>query len=258
MFVDSHAHLDDPKFDDDREAMLQRARAAGVTRMLTIGNGRGPDDMGCGIPYAESLPEVYTSVGVHPHDAARVEEHHYVRMRELAAHPKVVAIGETGLDYYYNNSPHDIQCDVFRRQLELAGDLAKPVIVHTRDADGDTETILKSFPRLRGVLHCFTSSRELADFAIAQGWLISFSGIVTFQSAARLLDIARMVPPDRILIETDCPYLAPTPHRGKRNEPAFVADTARFLAEARGVTVAELARDTAANFARLFSLPETS
>jgi TatD DNase family protein len=168
------------------------------------------------------------------------------------------ALGETGLDYYYNNSPRDVQCQVFGRQLEVAGELGLPVIVHTRDADSDTETILKSFPGIRGVLHCFTSSRELADFAVDHGWLISFSGIVTFQSAQALVEIARSLPSDRILIETDCPYLAPTPHRGKRNEPAFVADTARFLASARGTPVEELARDTAANFARLFSLPEKS
>ena len=258
MFVDSHAHLDDPKFDEDRDGMLERARSAGVTRILTIGNGRGPDDMGCGIPYAEASDDVYTSVGVHPHDAARVEERHYHLMRELATHPKVVAIGETGLDYYYDNSPHEVQCQVFGRQLEIAGELGKPVIVHTRDADTDTESILNSFPGLRGVLHCFTSSRELADFAVENGWMISFSGIVTFQSARKLVEIARSLPADRILIETDCPYLAPNPHRGKRNEPAFVADTARCLAEIRGVSVAELARDTAANFARLFSLPEKS
>ena len=258
MFVDSHAHIDDPKFDEDRDEMLQRARDAGVTRILTIGNGRGPDDMRCGIPFAETHDWVYTSAGVHPHDASRIEERHYGMMRELAAHPKVVAIGETGLDYYYNNSPHDVQCQVFGRQLEVAGDVGLPVIVHTRDADGDTETILKSFPGIRGVLHCFTSSRELADFAVGNGWLISFSGIVTFQNAQRLVEIARSLPSDRILIETDCPYLAPIPHRGKRNEPAFVADTARFLANVRGVSVEDLARDTAANFARLFSLAETS
>jgi TatD DNase family protein len=258
MFVDSHAHIDDPKFDEDRTEMLQRAREAGVTRILTIGNGRGPNDMGCGIPLAESHDWVFTSVGVHPHDASKIEERHYGMMRDLASHPKVVAIGETGLDYYYDNSPRDVQCQVFGRQLEVAGELGLPVIVHTRDADSDTETILKTFPGIRGVLHCFTSSRELADFAVDSGWFISFSGIVTFQSAQALVEIARSLPSDRILIETDCPYLAPTPHRGKRNEPAFVADTARFLAGVRGVPVEELARDTAANFARLFSLPEKS
>jgi len=258
MFVDSHAHIDDPRFDADRDEMLQRARAAGVHRILTVGNGKGPDDMGCGIPFAELHDWIYTSVGIHPHDASRVEERHYDQIRNLASHPKVVAIGEMGLDYYYNNSPRDVQCEIFGRQLEVAAELEKPVIVHTREADADTETILRSFPTVRGVLHCFTSTRELAEFAIANGWLISFSGIVTFNTAQSLVEIARLVPRDQILIETDCPYLAPVPHRGKRNEPAFVADTAQFLAKARGVETAELARDTALNAARLFSIPETA
>jgi TatD DNase family protein len=258
MFVDSHAHIDDPRFDEDRPAMLQRARDAGIHCILTIGNGKGPDDMGCGIPYAEEHDWIYSSVGVHPHDASKVQEQHYDVISQLAKHQKVVAIGEMGLDYYYDNSPRDVQCDVFGRQLEIAAELDKPIIVHTREADSDTETILKSFPHLRGVLHCFTSSRELAEFAVENGWMISFSGIVTFQTAQPLVEIARSIPSDRILIETDCPYLAPVPHRGKRNEPAFVADTARFLAQARGVDVAELARETTANFTRLFSIGEKS
>jgi TatD DNase family protein len=258
VFVDSHAHLDDPKFESDRTEMLLRARAAGVDQILTIGNGKGPDDMGCGIPFAETMEDVFTSVGVHPHDASKVEARHYTMMTELAAHPKVVAIGETGLDYHYANSPHDVQCEVFGRQLELAAELALPVIVHTREADSDTEAILRSFPHVRGVLHCFTSSRELADFAIANGWMVSFSGIVTFQNATALREIARSIPSNALLIETDCPYLAPVPHRGKRNEPAFVVETASILAEVRGVSVAELARETTANFARLFSIPEKS
>src|SRR5687767_10135658 len=191
MFIDSHAHIDDPKFDADRAAILQRARDAGIHRILTIGNGHGPDDMGCGIPLAEAHDWIYTSVGVHPHEAAKVEERHYGVMKDLAAHRKVVAIGETGLDYYYDNSPRDVQCEVFGRHLEIAGGLDLPVIIHTRDADIDTETILRAFPGIRGVLHCFTSSRQLADFALSAGWMISFSGIVTFQSAQALVEIAR-------------------------------------------------------------------
>lgn len=254
MFVDSHAHLDDPRFDSDRDAMLQRAWDAGVRKILTIGNGSGPDDMGCGIPVAESRDWIYASVGVHPHDAAKVEERHYSQMEQLARHPKVLAIGETGLDFYYDNSPREAQREVFRRQLELAKALELPVIIHTRDADADTEEILKSVQPHCGVIHCFTSGDKLADFALSIGFYISFSGIVTFPSAKALAEVARRVPSDRILLETDCPYLAPVPYRGKRNEPGFVAATTRFVAELRKVTPDALAAQASANFDRVFPL----
>src|SRR5262245_32486736 len=257
MLVDSHAHLDDPRFDADRDSVLQRAWDAGIRKILTIGNGSGPDHMGCGIPIAEAHDWVYTTVGVHPHDASKVEERHYSQMQTLAEHPKVLAIGETGLDYYYDNSPRDLQREVFRRQLALAAQLDMPVIVHTRDADEDTERILKQEAPPRGVIHCFTSGEGLADFALSIGFLISFSGIVTFPNAKALAEIARRVPADRILVETDCPYLAPVPHRGKRNEPGFVAGTARFIAGLRGVALEELAAQASANFERLFA-PKTS
>ena len=253
MLVDSHAHLDDPRFAEDREAMIQRARDAGIHQILTIGNGTGPDDMGCGIPVAEAYDWIFTTVGVHPHDAAKVEERHFELMERLAAHPKVLAIGETGLDYHYDNSPRDIQRDVFRRQVELAVRLRLPVIVHTREADADTEAILRSANPSRGVLHCFTSGAGLAKTALELGFMISFSGIVTFPNARDLVAIAQTVPADRLLIETDCPYLAPVPHRGKRNEPAFVSETAQFLAQARGVGVDQLSEETSQNFIRLFS-----
>ena len=254
MFVDSHAHLDDPRFDSDREAMLQRAWDAGVRKILTIGNGTGPDDMGCGIPVAESRDWIYASVGVHPHDAAKVEERHYSQIEQLARHPKVLAIGETGLDFYYDNSPREAQREVFRRQLELAKALELPVIIHTRDADAETEEILKSVRPQRGVIHCFTSGDKLADFALSIGFYILFSGIVTFPSAKALAEVARRIPSDRILLETDCPYLTPVPHRGKRNEPGFVADTTRFVAELRKVTPDALAAQASANFDRVFPL----
>ena len=257
MLIDSHAHLDDPRFNEDRDAVIQRAWDAGVRKILTIGNGSGPDQMGCGIPVAEKHEWIYTSVGVHPHDAAKVEERHYSLMEQLSKHQKVVAIGETGLDYYYDNSPRDIQREVFRRQLALAKKLDLPVIIHTRDADADTEEILKEEAPARGVLHCFTSSDKLAGFALSAGFSISFSGIVTFPNAKALAEIARRVPSHRILVETDCPYLAPVPHRGKRNEPSFVADTARFVAELRRISSDELAAETSANFDRLF-VPKTS
>jgi TatD DNase family protein len=254
MLIDSHAHLDDPRFDEDRDAVLQRAWDAGVRTILTIGNGGGPDQMDCGIPIAEAHDWIYTSVGVHPHDAAKVEERHYSRMSDLAKHPKVVAIGETGLDFYYDNSPRDVQREVFHRQIALAKQLSLPVIVHTRDADADTEQILKEEKADRGVIHCFTSGQRLAEFALEIGFAISFSGIVTFPNAKPLAEIARRIPLDRILVETDCPYLAPVPHRGKRNEPSFAADTARFIADLRGITPEELATHAAANFERVFAL----
>ncbi|HYR86588.1 MAG TPA: TatD family hydrolase [Terriglobia bacterium] len=257
MLVDSHAHLDDPKFDADRAEVLQRAWDAGVQKILTIGNGNGPDQMGCGIPISEAHDWIYTSVGVHPHDASRVEESHYVLMESLSKHPRVLAIGETGLDYYYDNSPRDVQREVFRRQLRLARKLSLPVIIHTRDADEDTEKILKEEGPSRGVLHCFTSGEKLADFALSIGFLVSFSGIVTFPRAQPLAEIARRLPSDRILIETDCPYLAPIPHRGKRNEPVFVADTARCMAALRGISPDELGAQVSANFSSLFA-PKSS
>lgn len=252
MLTDSHAHLDDTRFAADRETVIQRAWDAGVRRILTIGNGKGPDDMGCGLPIAEAHDWIFTSAGVHPHDASKVEDRHYEMMERLARHPKVLAVGETGLDYHYDYSPRDAQQQVFRRQVELAGRLDLPVIVHTREADDDTAEILRSAGHTRGVLHCFTSGPGLADTALEMGFLISFSGIVTFPNARDLLDIACRVPADRLLVETDCPYLAPVPHRGKRNEPAFVLNTAQVLANARGVTLEELAAQTSENFTRLF------
>jgi TatD DNase family protein len=258
MLVDSHAHLDEARFADDREDLIQRAWDAGVQRILTIGNGTGPDDMGCGIPYAESRSWIYTSVGIHPHDASKAEDRHFQMMETLAVHPKVLAIGETGLDYHYDHSPRDVQRRVFERQLQLAGSLRLPVIVHTREADDDTEQILRAAAPLAGVLHCFTSSAHLADVALELGFLISFSGIVTFPNARDLADIARSIPADRLLVETDCPYLAPVPHRGKRNEPSFVVETAKFIANLRDISIEALSEITTRNFTRLFSPPETA
>jgi TatD DNase family protein len=253
MLIDSHAHLDDARFAPDRSDVIQRAWDAGVRRIVTIGTGSGPDDMGCGIPIAESYDWIQTSLGIHPHDAANAEARHFDRMNQLAAHPKVVAIGETGLDYHYDHAPRDLQRVVFQRQLEIATALDLPAIVHTRNADADTEMLLRKCAPRRGVLHCFTSGAALADAALEIGFMISFSGIATFPNAKDLIDIVQRVPSDRILVETDCPYLAPVPHRGKRNEPAFVSDTARFIAKARDVPVEQLESETYSNFTRLFS-----
>jgi len=251
--IDSHAHLDDPRFDGDRDDVLKRAWDAGVRKILTIGNGRGPDDMGCGIPIAEAHDWVVTSVGVHPHDAAKVEERHYLLMEELATHPKVVAIGETGLDYYYDNSPRGAQREVFRRQLRVTKKVGLPVVIHTRDADEDTERILTEEAPPAGVIHCFTSTPRLADVAVALGFYVSFSGIITFPKAQNLTEVARNLALDRLLVETDSPYLAPVPHRGKRNEPAFVTDTARYVAGLRGMPLDTLVAKSSENFNRLFA-----
>jgi TatD DNase family protein len=252
MLTDSHAHLDDERFSEDLDAVLTRAWESGITRILTIGNGKGPDDMGCGIPVSEAHDWIYTTVGVHPHDASKVQERHYRMMEDLARHSKVIAIGETGLDYFYDNSPRDTQREVFRRHLDVARELKLPVVIHARDADQDAEQILRAAGNTRGVLHCFTSSRRLAEFALDIGFMISFSGIVTFPKSVELAKIATQMPADRILIETDCPYLAPVPHRGRRNEPAFAADTAAFVASLRDVSLEDFALQTSSNFERLF------
>jgi len=254
MLIDSHAHLDDIRFNEDRDSVLQRAWDNGIREILTIGNGNGPDQMGCGVPIAENHDWIYTTAGIHPHDASNAEERHYGLMEQLARHPRVLAIGETGLDYYYDNSPRDVQREVFRRQLVLAQKLELPVIVHTRDADDDTIDLLRNNGPAGGVIHCFTSGEKLASFALEIGFYISFSGIVTFPKAQALIDLARGIPVDRILVETDCPYLAPVPHRGKRNEPCFVGDTARFIAGLRGIPLEEFSIQTSANFHRLFAV----
>ena len=254
MLVDSHAHLDDPRFENDREVVLERAWTAGVRAILTIGNGAGPDDMGCGIPLAEKYDWVYTSVGIHPHDAAQVEPRHFTLMEQLAAKPRVVAVGETGLDYYYDNSPRDVQRQVFREQLDLAARLGRPVIIHTRDADADTIQILKEKKPARGVLHCFTGGEALADCALELGLMISFSGILTFNGAESIRSVAMRMPAEKILVETDCPYLAPVPHRGRRNEPSFVAATAERLAAIRGMTLEQIGSETSRNFQGLFEI----
>lgn len=256
MLVDSHAHLDDARFGADRDDVIRRARESGVGRILTIGNGAGPDDMGCGIPIAEAHDEVWTSVGVHPHDAARLEPGHLDLMADLAGHPRVIGIGETGLDFHYDHSPRDVQIDVFRSQVRVAMRLDLPVIIHTRNADSETMAVLDELRPSRGVVHCFTGGRALAEAALGHGLMISFSGILTFKGGGAIREIARDVPADRILVETDSPYLAPVPFRGKRNEPAYVPRTAAVLAELRGESVESIARQTTANFDALFGRSE--
>ena len=254
MLVDSHCHLDFPDFSEERDRVVERARSNGVGLMLTIcthlSKFEQVHEVAC------CYEDVYCTVGVHPHHAA--EEHDGAsleRLIELAARPKVVGIGETGLDYYYDQSPRDVQRDSFRRHLRACMATDQPVIVHTRDADEDTLRILQEEGAgrgLRGLLHCFSSSRQLAENAVELGLYISFSGILTFKKSEALRDTARALPLDRLLVETDAPFLAPVPLRGKRNEPAFVRHTAETLAEIKAVSPTELARITTENFHRLF------
>jgi TatD DNase family protein len=250
--VDSHCHLDDEQFDADRDAVIQRAGAAGIEALLAIGTGGGPPNLEAGIRLADAYPQMYATVGVHPQDASKAAPETFDRLRELLSHPKVLAIGEIGLDYYYDFSPRETQREVFARQLAIARDAALPVIIHTREAWDDTVRLLKEAGIACGVMHCFAGGPEEAEQALGLGFHISFTGMVTFAKAAAVQAAARVVPSDRLLIETDAPYLAPVPKRGRRNEPAFVVETARKLAGLRGTTFEQIASVTTGNFHRLF------
>ena len=249
--TDSHAHLTDARILPDVEEVVARAAAAGVTTVVSVATG--PDDWDAGLALAERFSGVYATCGIHPHTATSASEAAFARIRERLAHPRVVAVGETGLDYHYDFSPRDVQRDSFARHLEMSRETGKPVIVHAREADEDLRALLREAGQgTTGVLHSFSSGRALLEEALAMGWYASFSGMVTFKKYEGA-DFVRMVPADRILVETDTPYLAPVPHRGKTNEPAFVADTARFLAALRGEETASLAQRTSENFRKLFS-----
>jgi len=256
--VDSHCHLDDSKFDEDREQVIERARAAGVERMLAIGTGDGPPDLETATRLADRYPFIYATIGVHPHEASKAQPETYDSLRALTTHPKVLGIGEIGLDYHYDFSPRDVQREVFERQLAIAREAKKPIIIHTREAWEDTLAILQQHWTGGGIMHCFTGDAAQARQALDLGFHLSFGGVLTFPKAESLREAARLAPADRLLVETDCPYLAPVPHRGKRNEPGFVVDTARRLAEVRGVTPEEIAELTTANFDRLFGLDVSS
>ena len=233
MLVDSHVHLDTTAFDADRDAVISRARESGIELMLEIaGSDVGEGSLDRGIQLAEKFDFLYAAVGLHPHEAVIYDADLERRLIELSSHPKVVAWGEIGLDYHYNYSPPDVQRRVFRRQLELASERGLPVIIHTREAEDDTIAMLEEFS-LRGVMHCFTGSAVLARAALDFGFYISFSGVLTFKNAGELREIASAMPLERMLIETDCPYLAPVPHRGRRNEPAFIVETAKEVARVR-------------------------
>jgi TatD DNase family protein len=254
MFTDSHCHLNYKGLVEDQQAVLARARAAGVEAMLNISTRRSEWDEVIGL--AEREPDVWASVGIHPHEADAHPDVRTATLVERADHPRVVGIGESGLDFYYDHSDRDRQRASFRAHIAAARETGLPIIVHTREAEADTYAILAEEMgkgAYSGVIHCFTASRDFADKALGLGLFISISGIVTFKNARDLQDSAKAIPADRLLIETDAPFLAPVPHRGRPCEPAFVADTARFLAALRGEPVEALAERTGANFRNLFS-----
>lgn len=254
MFVDSHCHLDSEQFDADREAVIERALAAGVTQMVAIGTGNGPPDLEAGIRVADRYPQFYATAGIHPHDAAKANGDSLKRLADLLKHPKVVAVGEIGLDYHYDFSPRETQHNIFIEQMRIACDARKPIVIHTREAWIDTIALLREHwapTGLGGIMHCFSGGPAEAEQALELGFHLSFGGIVTFPKALDIQQAARIAPADRMLIETDAPYLAPVPRRGKRNEPAFVVETARKLAELRGESIEAIAQVTSANFRRL-------
>lgn len=259
MLIDSHCHLDFPELTTDEAGVLARARTAGVGGMLTIGTRL--DQFGRVRAIAERHDNVWCSVGVHPHEAKEEGQRTPDRLIESASHPKVVGIGETGLDFYYEHSPREEQAESFRAHIAASRQTGLPLIVHTRDADAETGDMLEeeygkgAFP---GVIHCFSTGRAMAERALALGLYISISGIVTFKAAEDLRSIVRDIPLDRLLVETDAPYLAPIPKRGKTNEPAFVAHTAAKVAELKGIGLAELEAATTDNFFRLFTKAERS
>ena len=257
--IDSHAHIDGPEFDADREDVIQRAHDAGVSRILNVGTG----DPNSGVferavEFGQKHPSIYTAIGIHPHDASKYDQFAEDKIRQLiTTGERIVAWGEIGLDFHYDNSPRDLQIEAFRRQLRAARELDLPVIIHTREAEDETITILREElgdALRKGVFHCFTGTSHLAKGALELGFMISFSGILTFKTAEDLRNTARLVPLDRLLIETDCPYLAPIPYRGKRNEPAYVVEIATCLADLHETNVEDIAKRTNQNFSNLFAV----
>jgi len=271
MFIDSHAHLEGKRYDTDREQVLARAKQSGIVAYLAIGNGDGPDTADCGIQLAEryngkpEYPEIWASVGIHPHEASLANDNAYARLEQWARHSRVIAWGEIGLDYFYDHSPREVQKAVFRHQIELAKAAKLPIIIHCRPSDrsenawDDCLSLIGEHwisSGLGGILHCFTGTVEHARRGLDLGFMISFAGNITFPKAQNIRDAAQVVPLDRMLIETDSPYLAPIPHRGQRNEPAFVKEVAVQIAALRGSTAEEIGCQTAANFCKFFALGE--
>jgi TatD DNase family protein len=271
VFIDSHAHLEGKRYDVDRAEVLARAKQNGVEAYLAIGIGEGPETANCGIRLADKYdgkpeyPRIWASVGIHPHEARLANEAADIQMLQWARHPRVIAWGEIGLDYFYDHSPRDVQKAVFLRQMDLANTAELPIIIHCRPSDNsenawdDCLTMITahwSSSGLGGILHCFTGSVDHARRALDLGFMISFAGNITFPKAQSIRDAAQMVPLDRMLIETDSPYLAPIPHRGQRNEPAFVKEVARQIGELRNLSAEEIGSQTARNFYKFFGLTQ--
>jgi TatD DNase family protein len=265
MYTDSHAHLDGKRFNADRVEVIARAKAAGVTTILAIGNGDGPGTgtLDCAIKLAQQHEGVYATVGIHPHEAALANLEDFDELQRLASNPKVIAWGEIGLDYFYDYSPRDVQQHVFLQQMEMARAAKLPIVIHCRPSDNSEnawDDLLRlvranwASTNLGGVLHCFTGTVEHARAAFDLGFVISFAGNVTYPKAQNIRDTASVVPLDRMFIETDCPYLAPVPHRGLRNEPAYVVETARQIAQLRGLSPEDVGRQTSRNFLSFFHL----
>jgi TatD DNase family protein len=261
LYIDSHAHLEGYKFDPDRAQVLERAREAGLERILAIGSGTGPGTLDCAIKIAEQHDWIFATLGIHPHEAKLAGDADYAEMEQLAQHPKIVAWGEIGLDYFYDHSPREVQKEVFRRQMEQARAASLPIIIHCRPSNSsenawdDTMQMLGDHwasSGLGGILHCFTGEWKHAQAALDMGFYISFAGNVSFPKAENIRAAARQVPLDRMLIETDSPFLAPVPHRGKRNEPAFVVNTAEAIGQLRGIAKEAVGERTAKNFYKLF------
>jgi TatD DNase family protein len=265
MFVDSHAHLEGKQYDADREQVIARAREAGVRTILAIGNGDTPEALGCAVRLSEQYDFIYATTGIHPHEAELATDGAFDEMQCLAQNKKILAWGEIGLDYFYDHSPREVQQKVFLKQMEMAKAAKLPIIIHCRpsqDSENAWDDCLRLMEEnwaasgLGGILHCFTGNWPHAKRALDMGFMISFAGNITFPKAQPIRDAAKEVPLDRIFIETDCPFLAPVPHRGKRNEPAFVVETARQLGELRGISGEDVGFQTTSNFDHFFSLHE--
>ena len=258
--IDTHAHLDDPKFDNDRGDVIKRAIDAGIEYIITVGTWHPPQAEEKGLEHVTELAGeydlIYTALGVHPHDAKDANDDAFDEIKKLSTHPKVIAMGETGLDYYYEHTPKDIQKSVFRKHIQIARELNLPLTIHTREAHNDTLEILveEGVGDIGGVLHCFSGSYEMAKKCLDMGLYLSFTGVVTFPKATNIHEIVKKIPMERMLVETDCPYLAPEPYRGKRNEPAFIMETAKRIAEIKGVSFDDVARITTLNAKELFGI----